>query len=376
MRTLRLLTIALLFIGTVGCAQQAKRVAEKAAPAGAKSTLQELSSPENKAALDEVATRLSAAVAKGLVQGLMGEVPNDADLPAEARQLVDRAPGLSGQIVDSVMQAVARGLDQHLSPAISRAIEQNMTVAGGAIERELAPAIARGTRTAVSQLASELAATMEDDASRAVVAGYVQEIAPAIAEPVSSAIGQGLERQIGPALARTVDEQLGPTIRKTVEAETAALMEGTEQAQLTQALSGTSRAMSRETFLGLRDALVEMNVLGPDNQPGSLLIGRSGLLGQGLSLIMLTAIVLGLIVLGLIIWLAIVLTRSRRARAEAERREASTRLLAEAIRATESERWHPELRRILHDRMRHTDDHALRDLITAIDKGSDGQPAA
>lgn len=162
---------------------------------------------------------------------------------------------------------------------------------------------------------------------------------------------QGLrDADVGGTLSREMTTKLGPAFRASVRdnlAPGAADILSNEAVR--RELGETARVLGREMVLGATEALNQQK----EPADGSLLARISTLASQGAKLFGSAAWLLLLVIVALFVWIGKLIAQAKNYRAESERREAATRLLEVAAKASHGKPWSDELlgslRQTLHE---------------------------
>ena len=150
----------------------------------------------------------SRELASGVVAGALSELSE-----SERQRQLDE---LAENFVLAVTDAVARGTDQQIGPAL--------------------------TRQTTSALRANLEILLSDEVQQDSTA-YVSAVTHAFSTTLTQSMSEGLRREVAPALAAAFTEQLFPGVARGFEAD------------LGPALGRSSRQIAREASLGFNDAL-------------------------------------------------------------------------------------------------------------------------
>lgn len=295
--TLLVVALALSTITNLACATGAEKLVRRTVPAGIHATLESLSDPDNQAlmrrlvdlpAVQQAAHDLSAAIAGGALDGL-----TDDQRAARLRQLTD-------QFVQQIATAVARDLDAHISPSLTRAVED---IVGGAVGAALSPANRRHATSFV------------DAITRTTIATFGQSTGQILRDDLGPAMQHVIEQNLGPALENLIAQRLLPGLRDALDAE------------FIPAAGRLTREVTRQAVLGAHDALTELEV---DKKLVGIDARLDKLFNQGQQAGQTAIWILVLVIAALGIWLArSILTR----RSLEQERASSERMLLSVLQA-------------------------------------------
>lgn len=285
----------------LACATGAEKLVRRAVPAGINETLKALDDPENRALMrrlvdlpgvQDAAHDLAEALTGGALDGL-----TDDDRAAKLRQLTD-------SFVQQVATSVARDLDAHVSPSLTRAVEG---IVGGAVGAALSPDNRQHARAFV------------DAITRTTVLTFGQSTGKVLRDDLGPAMQHVIENNLGPALDHLVAERLVPSLKRALDDD------------LMPAAGRLSREVTRGAVLGAHDALVELQV---DQKLGGLdqdfWVRLDKVLNQGQKAGETAIWLLVLVIVALGVWLA----RSIIVRRHLEQERASSeRMLINILRA-------------------------------------------
>jgi hypothetical protein len=364
---------------TAGCADTARQIARNATPGGIDGGLEALSRPENQRrlailldqpALEQAGRRLSRGAVAGIQESLdLEALPDGAFRNSEFRGGATRpaaTQSIRAQIspADENAPTATRPASTVPAGAISRTVRATELWAYGMIRS----ATSDGIRDAMSEPGPALDTLTDhvvDSGLKHLSTNGPDSIGPlvqsVIVDNIGPGVGEAIRKDLGPAIHDMVRQDLAPALRDMIRQELRPAMGlGTGddlQAHVEKIAGGTSRVVSREALLGADDALRQLDEAARQGKPVSTLLGHTqGTIQSGLDLARVAAIALALLVMVLATWLAIILAKTRRARAEAVRREASSRRLAEAVRAAADRPWSGELRSLLKERLGSAED--------------------
>jgi hypothetical protein len=193
-----------------------------------------------------------------------------------------------------------------------------------------------------------LDAALADDSRR-----QIQALSAAVARATGRAMAASLREDLGPALRGVLADDIGPGLSALLSEE------------LNQAVSRTAHEVARGALLGAQEAAP---------LPPAPTIALLGLNLDLFGIMLVFAVLLSLLAIGLLVWALRLRKRLRIGAVEAERTEASTILLARAIKATEGKPWAPELHATLRETVR--DDEAAEALRRVLRKHKELRLAA
>jgi hypothetical protein len=148
--------------------------------------------------------------------------------------------------------------------------------------------------------------------------------------------------------AREIAQEAAPG---GLEASIDSLSTPANQEKFNEIAGNATRQVSYQAVLGVRDALRETKLIGPDGILGaSQFLGQDGIFRR-LGLAGIIAVALALVVLALITTVSIILYRSRRARDQAKSQEADASRIKEVLRATSERPWGKELQSLIEDKL-------------------------
>jgi hypothetical protein len=130
-----------------------------------------------------------------------------------------------------------------------------------------------------------------------------------------------------------------------------------------------SREVSKGAVLGMDDALRELEAKEKNGTQTGLLGRLTRASAKGVEITTVALIVLGVLLAALAIWVVRLVRQTRREQAEVARQASAMALMAEAIRATETKAWAPELRAVLEQQLQ--DSEAGRYLKTMLNDRHD-----
>lgn len=223
---------ALVLVATTqtACATGAEKLVRRTVPAGIHETLKSLADPENQALMrrlvdlpeiQSAAHDLTEAIAGGALDGL-----TDDARAAKLRQLTD-------QFVQRIATSVARDLDAHISPSLTRAVED---IVGGAVGAALSPTNRKH------------AVTFVDAITRTTIATFGQSTGKILRDDLGPAVQHVLEKNLGPALEHIIAVNIVPSLRSALDDE------------MVPAAGRLSREVTRQAVLGAHDAMVELQL--------------------------------------------------------------------------------------------------------------------
>lgn len=301
-RRVRSLAVALLLATSLSaCATGAEKLTRKVVPAGLNETLKALNDPENQELMrrlvnlpevQKAAHDLAEAITGGALDGL-----TDDERAAELRKLTD-------SFVNQVATSVARELDSHIAPSLTRAVED---IVGGAVGAALSPENRQQAKSFV------------DAVTRTTVATFGQSTGKVLREDLGPALQHVLEQNLGPALEHLIAERIVPSLKRALDDE------------VVPGAGRLSREVTRQAVLGAHDALVELQVDqklgGLDNEFWDRL---DKVMNQGEKAGQIALWILVLVIVALGIWLARSIIVRRHLEQE---RAASERMLINVLQA-------------------------------------------
>lgn len=281
----------------LACATGAEKLTRRVVPAGLNETLKALNDPENQALMrrlvdlpdvQKAAHDLAESISGGALDGL-----TDDERARKLRELTDK-------FVNQVSTAVARDLDAHIAPALTRTVED---IVGGAMGAALSPENRQQAKSFV------------DAITRTTVATFGQSTGKVLREDLGPALQHVIEQNLGPALEHLVSERLVPALQNALDD------------QAIPAAGRLAREVTRQSVLGAHDALVELQV---DQKLGDIDARLDKLFNQGQQAGQTAIWIFVLIIIALGIWLA----RSIIVRRHLEQERASSeRLLLHVLQA-------------------------------------------
>lgn len=281
----------------LACATGAEKLVRRTIPAGINETLKSLNDPENRALMkrlvdlpevQKAAHDLAEAITGGALDGL-----TDEQRAARLRQLTD-------QFVQQISTSVARDLDAHISPSLTRAVED---IVGGAVGAALSPENRQHAKLFVDTL------------TRTTIATFGQSTGKILRDDLGPAMQHVIEQNLGPALEHLIEERLVPSLRGALDQE------------FVPAAGRLTREVTRQAVLGAHDALVELEV---DKKLVGIDARLDKLFNQGQQAGQTAIWILVLVIVALGIWLA----RSIFVRRSLEQERASSeRLLISVLEA-------------------------------------------
>ncbi len=255
----------------LACATGAEKLTRKLVPAGINETLKSLNDPENQELMrrlvdlpevQKAAHDLAEAISGGALDGLTDEART-----AKLRQLTD-------QFVNTIATSISRDLDAHITPSLTRAVED---IVGGAVGAALSPENRQQAKSFV------------DAITRTTVAALGQSTGKVLREDLGPAMQHVIEQNLGPALEHLIADRLVPALQNALD----------EQA--IPAAGKLAREVTRQSVLGAHDALVELQV---DQKLGSIDARLDKLFNQGQQAGQTAIWILALVIVALGIWLA------------------------------------------------------------------------
>jgi hypothetical protein len=267
---------------------------------------------------------------------------------------------------DATPVAIEAGLRALDDPANKQRIQQMLASPEmKAVERELVAGMVDGSLAALSEAdRAERIGALTSRYATGMLQGFSRDVAPQIGLAISemtrsavrsamseamkpanqreltTAVSDALTRDLGPALQKVLTDNLGPGIAAALENE-----------EVKRALGDTAHLLGREMVLGVNEGMAKIQdskAKGDTSMLGSLgnLANKSANVASGITWV-LAALVL---VLGAL--LVKLLMQARKYRSESEEKNAETRLLTEARKASEGKPWSGELLAALEDRIR------------------------
>jgi hypothetical protein len=285
----------------LACATGAEKLVRRSVPAAINESLKALNDPENQELMrrlvdlpeiQKAAHDLTEAITGGALDGL-----TDDARAAKLRELTDK-------FVNQVATSVSRDLDAHISPSLTRAVED---IVGGAVGAALSPENRQQARSFVEAI------------TRTTVATFGQSTGKALRDDLGPAAQHVIENNLGPALEHLIEKNLVPSLKRALDDEAI------------PAAGRLTREVSRQAVLGAHDALVELQV---DKKLGGLdadfWVRLDKLLNQGQKAGETAIWIFVLVIIALGIWLA----RSIIVRKHLEQERASSeRMLLNVLQA-------------------------------------------
>jgi hypothetical protein len=315
----------------------AREVAREVTPPAVSQAIEEATTPESVGHIsgflaDEAILAsfeaLAASITRGVVGALVGTGGAGDELSAVA------LAGDPGPIFQAAGEGGAgaspdRDGEDALVPGLERLTEAAME---GAISGALSPQSRRQAEQFAAAVARAGAQGAFSPESRAVA----EEFAAAVSRASMQGVAEGIEQDLGPAIRALLVEELRPALDELAG-------DGTFEAP-----GQLARVMSREAVLGVNDAL--LIIQRSDEQTALAQLER--LTRRGINIALIAAIALGVIVLALIALLLRMLQKAHAQREILTQREASTLLLAQAIKAAEAKPGAEEFAATLREELR------------------------
>lgn len=296
-----------LAVGAGACATGAEKIIRRTTPATIEESLRSLNDPEvqamirrllDKAEVREAMEELARSITEGLVDGLSDD------------ERAARLEAISERFVGRLARALGDGLKDEITPQVRELVA---TSVGAAMDEALGPASRRR--------AEEAAAGITRHAIGALVAGS----------------SEGLRRDVGPALAHVIDEDVGPALERLIAERLIPAMMRSLAAEAPPLVGALARETSRQVVLGVDDALVELDVIDPEER-GKILRNFADGLDRGLKFGEILAWIFAVLAILLAAWLIRTLLRNRALRREKDRSE---RALAGLVRRVSQRRGEP-----------------------------------
>jgi len=263
--------VALLALGLgaapLACASGTQQLVRGGVKGGLEGGLEALNDPHNKkmlvrllqdADIKRAAHDLVAALTGGVIDGLTDE------------QRQARVRAASDAYIRTIAAATNRALDEELSPAVTRAVED---VIGGAIASALRPANRK------------LAQAMVDGVTRSTVLAFTQSTAQGLRDDLGPALSKVLDQDVGPAVQRVVEQNLGPAVRKVIEVDLRPSLQAALGGEDGGGAGTFARAMTKQIVLGVNDGMSELGISPSPNHKDGLGIANWLLIVLGVLLL-------------------------------------------------------------------------------------------
>ncbi|WP_437674208.1 hypothetical protein [Sorangium sp. So ce131] len=299
-------TASALLLGAAGCA----------IPVRASSADPEVARSQTPAAIDAAIEKMDEAETKRRLERMMAS----PEMRAAQRQLI---AGLIDGTLASLSEADRAARINALTTQYMRGVVQS------AMDGALDGALSEDGKRELSRFTGSLLEVS------------VRQLKESLDEvDVGPSVSAALREQLGPALQVVIAENLGPGMTSVL---------GSEDFQ--RALGATARVLGREMVAGANEALVEIQQRSGRSQGESTLSRLGDLADGGAQLVDMLSWFLGAVAVALGAWVAVLLVQRKRYRAETEQ-QARTRLLMEALEASEGKPWSEELLSALEERFR------------------------
>jgi hypothetical protein len=310
----RLVTALVLLLGAGGCSIPTRVTAANP----------EIGRKMTPVVIDEGLTKMDEAETKRRIERMMAS----PEMKAVEQELI-------AGLVDGSLSALG---DEERSARISELTTQYMRrVAQSAVRGALDGAMTEEHQRDLRRFAGSL------------MAASVGQLKQSLDEAnLGRSVSSALNEHVGPAMETVLRENLGPA---------AAALLGNEE--LTRALGATARTIGREMVLGAHEALAEIQEKSAPSDGTSLLSRLGSLTRKGTQLVSTLTWAVGAVAIALAVWVVRLLVQRRRYSTESEARAMTTRLLTEAIKASEGKPWSDELIQALEERFRAEEEAVL-----------------
>jgi len=230
------------------------------------------------------------------------------------------------------------------------------------IEQELVSGVVDGSLAALSD-ESRLAriGELSSKYAGAMVAGIMRDVGPEIGPMVGSvmrnAVAGAMRQALAPentqAIATAMTRDLGPAFQKVLAENLApGIAAALQDEQVRLALGETARVLGRQVVLGVNDGMAEIQANAPKGGEPSTLESLGTLAEKSGDMASLGMWALGALVVVMAALLVKLLMQAKKYKSEVEEREAATRLMTEARRASEGKPWSEELLGALEQQLR------------------------
>lgn len=233
---------ACLAVLPLGCVHGAENLVRGGVVGGVGGGLEAMNDPANRAMLLRLlrdpeivaaAHDLTAALTGGALDGLTDE------------QRQTRVRAASDAYIRTIAASVGSALDEDISPAVTRAVND---IVAGAVAGALRPANVRGAQH------------MVDSVTRSTIAAFTQSTAAGLRDDLGPALNKVIAEDLGPALEQVIEQNLAPALHRMVEHElqpALAMMVGGEDGG---AMGLYARALTKQIVLGVNDGMSEMGI--------------------------------------------------------------------------------------------------------------------
>jgi hypothetical protein len=278
----------------------ARRVVQEGVEGGVAGTLEALNDPHNKKLLRQLlqdpdirnaAHDLTEAVTGGALDGLTEE------------ERMKRVRDLSDAYIRTVAASVGKALNEDISPAVTKTVED---VVGGAVAAAMRPENKR------------LASSFIDGVTRSTITAFTQSTAQGLRDDLGPALNKVIADDLGPAMKKVIEQDLGPALSKMINDDLKPAMANALGGESNTMIGALVREITKEAVLGANDGMAELGIsLDRKDSPAGI-----GIFGW-------TAIILAL----LVVILGILLTRTILTRRHLEQERArSERMLLNVLR--------------------------------------------
>jgi len=284
-----------LVLGAVGCGLPAK-MARDVTPAAIDSGLQAMDTPVNKGRMEHMA---SSPEIKGVERELISGIVDGSLAMLSDEERMARINALTSRYAAGMMQGFSRQIAPQIGPVVV-------------------------------------------DVTRSAVRGVMSEaFKPETQTELSTAVSTAMTRDLGPALQKVLSENLGPGIAAALENQ-----------EVRRALGDTAHLLGREMVLGVNEGIVKAQQEAKESGEPSTLGSLGKMATKGASIANGITWVLGALVVVLGGLLIKLLMQARKFRSESEEKEAQTRMILAAQKASEGKPWSGELMAALEERFK------------------------
>lgn len=268
-------TLALgLAVSQLACAGGgAHRVVKEGVEGGVEGTLEALNDPHNKKLLRQLlqdpdikqaAHDLTEAVTGGALDGLT----------EEAR--MKRVRELSDAYIRTVSASVGKALNEDISPAVTKTVED---VVGGAVAAAMRPENKR------------LASSFIDGVTRSTITAFTQSTAQGLRDDVGPALNKVIAEDLGPAVKKVIEEDLGPALNKMINDDLKPALANALGGESNTMIGALVREITKEAVLGANDGMAELGIsLSRKDTPAGI-----GIFGWAAILLALLVLILGIL---------------------------------------------------------------------------------
>jgi preprotein translocase subunit SecG len=294
-----------------------------------------------------LAVSTSACLIPTRVQKLDPEIPREATpvaIEAALRAMDDPAnkQRMLQMLASPEMKAVERELVSGLvDGSLASLNEADRAERLGALRSRYATGMLQDfTQGFTKDVVPQIGPVVSDVMRSAVRAAMSEAMKPENQLQLTSAISGAITRDLGPALQKVISDNLAPGIAAALQND-----------EVKRALGETAHLLGREIVLGVNDG---MNQIQESRGKGeSSMLGSLGnLANKSANVASVITWVLAALVLVLGAFLLKLLMQARKYRSESEEKNAETRLLTEARKASEGKPWSGELIAALEGRAR------------------------